>query len=78
MALLYEEDTFKIIGACFEVYKDKGCGFLEGVYQECLEIELGLQCIPFVSQGYLTLSYKGRVLQERYKPDFICFDRISY
>lgn len=39
MTLLYEEEKYKILGACFEVYKDKGCGFLEAVYQECLEIE---------------------------------------
>ena len=41
--LPYEQETYRIRGACFEVYKEKGCGFLEAVYQECLEIELGLQ-----------------------------------
>ena len=40
--LVYEELTYQIRGALFEVYKEKGCGFLEDVYQECLEIELGL------------------------------------
>jgi hypothetical protein len=38
--LIFKEESYKIIGACFEVYREKGCGFLEGVYQECLEIEL--------------------------------------
>ena len=37
--LLYGQDTYRFRGACFEVYKEKGCGFLEAVYQECLEIE---------------------------------------
>jgi hypothetical protein len=32
----HKEQTHKIPGACFEVYKEKGCGFLEAVYQECL------------------------------------------
>jgi hypothetical protein len=36
------KETYAILGACFEVYNDKGCGFLEPVYQECMEIELGL------------------------------------
>jgi hypothetical protein len=27
----------------FEVYTEKGCGFLEAVYQECLEIESGFK-----------------------------------
>ena len=38
--LLFNEESYKIIGACFEVYREKGCGFLEPVYQECMEIEL--------------------------------------
>jgi GxxExxY protein len=76
VALVFEEETYKILGACFEVYKDKGCGFLEAVYQECLEIELGLQAIPFQSQSELQLTYKGQVLKQTYVPDFICFGKV--
>jgi GxxExxY protein len=47
--LLYEAETYKILGACFEVYKGMGRGFLEGVYQECLEIEFAPRRIPFAS-----------------------------
>ena len=47
MALLFEEESYRILGACFEVYKEKGCGFLEPVYQECLAIEFEVQSIPF-------------------------------
>ena len=57
--LVYEQETYRIRGACFEVYKEKGCGFLEAVFQECLELELGLQGIPFEAQPELALSYKG-------------------
>ncbi|MBU0716509.1 MAG: GxxExxY protein [Verrucomicrobia bacterium] len=74
--LIYKDEAFKIMGACFEVYKDKGCGFLEPVYQECLEIELDLQGVPFISQKSLTLEYKGRQLKQTYSPDFICYDKI--
>jgi GxxExxY protein len=74
--ILYKEESYRIMGACFEVYKEKGCGFLEAVYQECLEIELELRGIPFKSKAELTLSYKGRVLKKRYEPDFLCFDLI--
>lgn len=76
MALILEQETYKLLGACFEVYKDKGCGFLEPVYQECLEIELGLQQLPFVPQSELRLNYKGKTLKQRYVPDFICFEKI--
>lgn len=74
--LLFKEKSYKIMGAFFEVYRQKGCGFLEPVYQECLGIEFRLQGIPFSSQKPLTLEYKGVMLQAVYQPDFICFDRI--
>jgi GxxExxY protein len=64
------------MGACFEVYKEKGCGFLEAVFQECLELEFGDQQIPFVSQPKLALTYKGRPLKQTYVPDFVCFDKV--
>ena len=74
--LLYKDEAYAIIGACFEVYNEVGCGFLEAVYQECLEIEFGLRAIPFIPQRELTLTYKGRPLQKKYKPDFVCYDQI--
>ena len=73
---LYKEETYRIIGCCFEVYNEKGCGFLEPVYQECLDIEFGLQGIPFVAKTPLTLDYKGRTLKKSYEPDFVCFGKI--
>lgn len=74
--LVYKEESYKIIGACFEVYKQKGCGFTESVYQECLAIEFQLQNIPFVAQPKIELEYKGRVLQQFFVPDFICYNKI--
>ena len=76
MEIVYKDESYKIMGACFEVYKEKGCGFVEPVYQECLGIELGLQEIPFVAQAELKLTYKGQPLDSKYKPDFICWDKI--
>ena len=76
MDVLYKDECYKIMGACFEVYKEKGCGFVEPVYQECLSIELTMQGIPFVEQVELTLEYKGQTLNQTYKPDFICFEKI--
>ena len=76
MEIVFKEESYSIMGACFEVYREKGCGFLEAVYQECLERELRLQGIPFKSQPCLHLSYKGAPLKQTYQPDFICFDKI--
>jgi GxxExxY protein len=74
--IIYKEESYQIMGACFEVYKEKGCGFLEPVYQECLEMEFGLQGILFQPQVGLALAYKGRPLEQKYVPDFICFGKI--
>jgi GxxExxY protein len=76
MELVFKEESYRIIGACFEVYNEKGCGFVEPVYQECLELELEFQQIPFVPQAELSLFYKGRPLKQKYKPDFICYGGI--
>jgi GxxExxY protein len=74
--LMFEEESYQIRGAVFEVYREMGCGFLEPVYQECLEKELVRQGIPFVAQRELILHYKGERLEQTYKPDFICIERI--
>ncbi len=74
--LIYEAESYEIVGACYEVYREKGCGFLEPVYQECMEIELRLRGIPFVAQSPLVLKYKGCPLRAKYQPDFISHGKI--
>ncbi|MEA2069639.1 MAG: GxxExxY protein [Verrucomicrobiota bacterium] len=74
--LLHKEEAYQVIGACFEVYKEKGCGFLEEVYQEALEMELDLQSIPFNAQQGIKLRYKGREMKRRYVPDFLVYGKI--
>lgn len=74
--LVYEKESYAIRGAIFDVYHELGCGFLEAVYQECLEKELMKRGIPFISQPLLSLYYKGEKLNQFYKPDLLCFDCI--
>jgi GxxExxY protein len=71
-----DERTYKIIGAALEVHRELGCGFLEGVYQEAMERELGARKIPFQSQPTVQISYKGKPLNKTYQPDLICFDEV--
>ena len=74
--LLFKEESYKIVGACFEVYREMGCGFLEPVFQECLELEFAEQGIPFEPHKSLELTYKGRKLKHTYQPDFVCHGKI--
>lgn len=74
--LLFKDECYAIQGAIFDVYREMGCGFLEAIYQECLEKELRLRQLPFEAQKELILSYKGEQLVQTYKPDFICYGKI--
>jgi GxxExxY protein len=74
--IIYKKESYAIIGACFEVYNDKGCGFLEPVYQECLAIEFEYERIPAIAKPSLVLSYRGRILKQTYEPDYVCFEKI--
>ena len=76
MALIYQEESYKINGAIYEVHKELGPGLLEKVYQEALEKELKLQGIPFEREKCFTIMYKGEELEQKYIADFVCYDKI--
>lgn len=74
--ILFKEECYAIQGAVFEVYREMGCGFLESVYQECMEKELIYRSIPFVVQPDLQLAYKSELLRQKFTPDFVCHSQI--
>ena len=74
--LIYKEESYKIIGASMDVYNSLGCGFLEAVYQEALEIEFSLRGIPFEREVRIRIDYKGHTLRKEYVADFICYNKI--
>jgi GxxExxY protein len=74
--LIYKEEAYKIIGTAMAVHRELGHGFLEAVYQEAFEIELGLQGIPFESEVALPIDYKEIRLKKQYYADFICYNKI--
>ncbi|MDR1964634.1 MAG: GxxExxY protein [Planctomycetaceae bacterium] len=76
MTIIFKEESYDIQGAVFEVYRQMGSGFLEEVYQECLEREFKIRDIPFEPQKHLTLFYKGEPLNKTYIPDFVCYEKI--
>lgn len=74
--IIYKEESFAIVGACMEVHRELGRGFLEPVYQESLERELPLRGIPFDREAPLKIFYKGEALKKRYYADFFCYGKI--
>ena len=74
--LVYPEESYAIMGAAFEVYKEVGCGFLEAIYQEALLLEFARRRIPFQSPMKLPLEYKGTLLTQEFFADIACYDKI--
>ena len=74
---MFKDEGYKLMGAAFEVYNELGYGMAEEIYQQSLEIELGLRGIPFQSKRELTVFYKNQQLEKRYKPDLFVYDAIA-
>jgi len=74
--LFYKEESYNIIGACMEVHRELGPGFLEAVYHEALIIEFLERNIPFEHEKELTIQYKSKILNKKYYADFVCYDKI--
>lgn len=71
--LVYPRESYAIMAACFNVYNEMGSGFLEPVYQECLQLELESMGIPFVPQCELRIRYRGRELRQTFRLDFLVY-----
>ena len=76
MSLVYQNESYAIRGAAIKVYNTLGCGFLEAVYQEALEIEFVKRGIPYEREKELRIVYDGVVLNKTYIADFVCYDKI--
>ena len=74
--LIFKEEVYAIIGAAMEVHREKGCGFSEPVYQECMEMELADRKVPAEAQKEMKIFYKGRLLKKTYLADFVAFGKI--
>jgi GxxExxY protein len=74
--LIFKEEVYAIVGAAMEVHREKGCGFAEPVYQECLELEFAERNIPAEAQKEMKIFYKGRPLKKTYLADFVVFGKI--
>ena len=74
--ILFKEESYKIIGACMEVHKKLGCGFLESVYAEALELEFSKANISYEREKKLPVFYEDKPLNKYFRADFVCFNSI--
>ena len=71
-----DEQTYAIIGAAMAVHNELGCGFLEAVYQDAMEVEFKKCGVPYEREPKLSVFYSGQELNSFYRADFICFDEV--
>ena len=72
----YSQELYAIIGAAMEVQNEMGEGFLELVYHDALNVELGLRGIPYETEKPIAITYKGQPLERTYKADLVCYGNI--
>ena len=74
--IIFKQESYNIIGAAMEVHKELGAGFVEGIYQEALELEFAKRNIPHLREHNLNVFYKGQKLSKHYFADFVCYNQI--
>lgn len=74
--ILFKHESYLIIGACMEVHKKLGAGFLESVYSEALEIEFRNSNIPYEKEKKLPVFYDDKPLNKYFRADFVCYNSI--
>jgi GxxExxY protein len=73
---LYKDESYQIIGCAMRVHAELGCGFLEAVYQEALEVLFQIEGVQYKREPVLRIQFLGKTLNKEYSPDFICYDKI--
>lgn len=73
---LYEDETYKIIGALIEVHKNLGKGFSEIVYKDAFEYELNKINFQFEREKEYLVHYKDVILNHKFYADFVVLDKI--
>ncbi|MDH4402643.1 MAG: GxxExxY protein [Flavobacterium sp.] len=73
---LYEEDTYKIIGALIEVHKNLGKGFSEIVNKDAFEYELKKINFSFEREKEYLVHYKDIILNHKFYADFVVLGKI--
>lgn len=71
----YKTLTEEIIGSAFAVYNQMGYGYLESVYEKCLEIEFAKKKISARFQVPLKAKYEGQVVGD-FIADIVAEDKI--
>ena len=75
-ALLFKEESYKIIGICMKIHNSLGLGLKEVNYKDAMEIDFMEDNVPYEREKKYTVKYKGKILKKPYLADFVVYDAI--
>jgi len=74
--IAFDDVSRQVVDAAFKVHQSIGSGLLEGLYEECLIIELRKRNIPYERQKEVPLFYEGERIPATYKLDLVVADSL--
>jgi len=76
-SFLYKNLAFKLLGICFDIHNNYGCGHNERIYQSLLKERFEKEKLKFLSQPKIPVFSKltGKRIGS-YIPDFLLEDKI--
>ncbi len=77
MALIYPEESKKLLGLAMQLHKEMGCGFREKVYQDAFEVLLIENKIPYEREKHIDLMFHGVQLEHDFFYDFLIDNKIG-
>jgi len=76
MNLIYQEESYEIIGKCMEVHNELGHGFLEVVYKDALEVLFNRDDIFYEREKPYPIYFQQVLLPHQFYADFVVYDQI--
>lgn len=74
--IVFKDESYKIIGYCFEVFNQIGYGHKEVTYQKALEVILKNKGVTFDSQSYAPLKIDNSIIG-KYFLDLLIENKIA-
>src|ERR1044071_1212606 len=74
--IIYQHESYKLIGICMDVHNKLGRGYSEVVYKDALQYELSKHSIPFEREKGYEIPYEDIILEHKYYADFVVWDKI--
>jgi len=74
--IIYKDESYQIIGKCFEVHNVLGHGFMEVVYKDALEIVFKQDGILYEREKEYEVWFRNILLPHKFHADFVVLDKI--